>query len=188
MATVLEIIQGIQQAAANAYDGALNSDGEPLEAGLRREEGDPILDKRVMDGFGTTIKGNTLRINYHGEITMKEVYKGDFEGEVEQRLQDIASFLKKEYKKITGETVSLTKPKDSEVKILVQETSRVRSWVQAHQDFKIGGIPDEPELGNTVEERLDNSIKNWLGMGKDKFPGAKKPQNVSGKRDEEPRT
>ena len=94
MATVLEIVQGIQQAAANAYDGALDENGEPLKVGLRREEGHPILDKRVMDGFGVNFIGNILRIKYQGEVTLREVYKGDFEGEIAQRLQDISSFLK----------------------------------------------------------------------------------------------
>ena len=32
MATVYEIIQGLSQAAANAYDGALNEDGEAVES------------------------------------------------------------------------------------------------------------------------------------------------------------
>ena len=157
MASVLEIIQGIQQAASNAYDGALDEKGEPLKVGLMREEGHPILDKRVMDGFGVCFMGNTLRIKYQGEVTLREVYKGDFEGEIESRLQDIASFLKKEYKKITGNGLELKKVKDKEAEIILQSTSKVRSWVQAQQDFKIGGIPDEPELGTTVEERLDDS-------------------------------
>ena len=119
MATVLEIIQGIQQAAANAYDGALDENGEPLKVGLRREEGHPILDKRVMDGFGVNFNGNILRIKYQGEVTLREVYKGDFEGEIAQRLQDISSFLKKEYKKITGDGLTLTKVKDSEPEMIV---------------------------------------------------------------------
>lgn len=185
---VLEIIQGIQQAAANAYDGALDENGENLNTGLKREEGHPILDKRVMDGFGVVFHGNKLTIKYQGEITLREVYKGDFEGEISQRLQDIANFLKKEYKKITGNGLTLTKPKDSEPQILVQSMSRVRSWVQAQCDYKIGGIPDEPEIGHTVEERLNDTFKKFLGMGKDKFPNTKKPQNVTGKRDEEPKT
>ena len=33
MATVYEIVQGLSQAAANAYDGALDDKGEPLKAG-----------------------------------------------------------------------------------------------------------------------------------------------------------
>ena len=184
---VLEIIQGISQAAANAYDGAIDENGDPLKTGLMREEGHPILDKRVMDGFGVCFAGNILKIKYQGEVTLREIYKGDFEGEIAQRLQDIASFLKKEYKKITGNGLTLTKVKDKEPEMIVQSTSKVRSWVQAHQEFTIGGIPENPELGHTVEERLDDSIKKWLGMGKDKFPKTKKPENVSGKRDEEPR-
>ena len=179
---VLEIIQGIQQAAANAFDGALDENGEALKTGLRREEGNPILDKRVMDGFGVVFHGNMLTIKYQGEVTLREVYKG----EIVQRLQDISSFLKREYKKITGNGLTLTKSKDKEPHIIVQTTSKVRSWVQAQQEYKIGGIPDEPELGHTVEERLDDSIKKWLGLGKDKFPNTKKPENVSGKRDLEP--
>tara|TARA_R110000824_G_scaffold105824_1_gene250329 strand:- start:3103 stop:3675 length:573 start_codon:yes stop_codon:yes gene_type:complete len=183
---ILEIIQGIQQAASNAYDGALDENGEPLKAGLRREEGNPILDKRVMDGFKVSFAGNNVIIKYQSEITLREVYKGDFEGEIAQRLQDIASFLKKEYKKVTGNGLTLTKV-DKEPDILVQSTSRVRSICNATQKFKIGSIPDEPELGSTVEERVDTAFKNWLGMGKDQFPKTKTPQNVKGKRDEEPR-
>jgi hypothetical protein len=185
---ILEIIQGIQQAASNAYDGALDENGEPLKVGLMREEGHPILDTRVMDGFGVSFSGNKLRIKYQGEVTLREVYKGDYEGEIEQRLQDIASFLKKEYKRITGNGLDLTKVKDKEPQMIIQSTSKVRSWVQAQQDYKIGGIPDEPHLAHTVDGRLTDSIKKWIGYGKDKFPNTKKPENVSGKRDEEPRT
>ena len=59
-----------------------------------REEGHPILDKRVMDGFGVCFAGNKLIIKYQGEVTLREVYKGDYEGEIVSRLADIASFLK----------------------------------------------------------------------------------------------
>ena len=56
MATTLEIIQGIAQAAANGYDGAHDErfvpDGETKKIGLSREEGCPIIDSRVIDGFG----------------------------------------------------------------------------------------------------------------------------------------
>ena len=60
MATVYEIVQGLSQAAANAYDGALDENGEPLKAGLKREEGDPILDKRINDGFNIKFYGNMM--------------------------------------------------------------------------------------------------------------------------------
>ena len=183
---IIDIVNGLSQAAANAYDGALDEKGEPLKVGLKREEGNPILDKRVIDGFNVTISGNILTVKYQGEITLKDVYKGDFEAEMAQRLQDIISYLKKEYKKITGNSVTLTK-EDKEPDVLVQSLNHKRSWVQAHQGFKIGGIPDHPEMGDTVEKRLSTAMKNWIGFGKDKFPKTKKPENVKGKRDEEPR-
>ena len=58
MATVYEIVQALSQAAANAYDGAHDADGEAIKAGLKREEGNPLIDKRVMDGFGVKFHGN----------------------------------------------------------------------------------------------------------------------------------
>ena len=183
---ILDIINGISQAAANAYDGALDENGEPLKIGLRREEGDPILDKRIMDGFNVTLHGNELLLKYQGDIQLKEVHGGKFEGEIAQRLEDIVSYLKKEYKKVTGNSLTLTKA-EKEPNVFVQSLSRYRSLVQASQKFTIGGLPAEPELGQTVEERLNNSIKKWIGFGKDQFPNTKPPQNVKGKRDEEPK-
>jgi hypothetical protein len=162
--SIIDIVNGISQAAANAYDGALDSDGKPLKIGLTREEGDVILDKRVIDGFKASIAGNMLIIKYQGEIMLKDVYKGDFEGEIDQKMKDISSFLKKEYKKITGDSLTLTK--EGEADVLVQNLSQIRTIVNARQNFKIGGIPVEEELGKTAEERLSTAIKDWIGFGK----------------------
>ena len=71
---IIDIVNGISQAAANAYDGALDEKGEPIKTGLTREEGDPILDKRVMDGFSVTMSGNILILKYQGEIMLRDVY------------------------------------------------------------------------------------------------------------------
>ena len=85
-AEVLEIVRGISTVLANTYDGALDENGEPIKTGLRREEGDPILDKRIIDGFNGSIQGNNLIIKYHGEIHLKEVHGGKFEQEIAQRI------------------------------------------------------------------------------------------------------
>ena len=142
--TVLDVVRGLSQAAANAYDGAhmenYSPDGEVRTAGLQREEGDPIIDKRVIDGFGVKFMGPILCINYQTEVQLKEVYAAGFETEMEQRLADIVKYLKKEYKKVTGDTLTLTA--DGEMDAIVQNTSRVRSWVQASKWYKIGGIGD----------------------------------------------
>ena len=70
MATTMEIVRGISQVLANSYDGALDDKGEPIKVGLKREEGHPILDSRVMDGFKVTFHGSQLGISYHSEIKL----------------------------------------------------------------------------------------------------------------------
>jgi len=182
MATTLEIIRGISQAAANAYDGAhiegYSSDGKARTVGLKREEGDPITDKRVMDGFKVKFYGNKLCIKYHSEVQLKEVYGGSFESDTESMINDIAKFLKKEYKIITGDSLSLTP--DGEVDIIVQNTSRVRTWCQAHRFYNIGSISDVEEVrGESDKKRMDKDFKKFLDAGG--FQG-KRPQNDTRKK------
>ena len=73
MATTYEIVRGISQAMTRAYDGAHDENGEPVKIGLKREEGNPLIDKRVMDGFGVKFHGNRLMITYHAEIMLKDI-------------------------------------------------------------------------------------------------------------------
>jgi len=176
MATVYEIIQGINQAAANAYDGAhdesLQTDGKARSAGLERENGHYIHDRRVMDGFGVVFHGPILRIKYQAETRIKDVKDKGFENDVIRHLQDIVKFLKKEYKSITGDTLTLTKEGDHH--ILVQRMSNYRTDVQAHCDYRIGGLKDVGEVeAGSDEERLDKAYKDWLSLG----PKNKRPSN-----------
>ena len=167
----LEIIQGLAQAAANAYDGAHDErfvrDGEAKSVGLRREEGCPIMDKRVMDGFGVQFYGNMMCINYQSDIKLKEVYAGKFENEIGRMLNEIKKFLQKEYKKVTGNSVTLTA--EGEVDILVQSTSRVRSFVNAKQHYKIAALDSEP-IFSDKERKIDKNIRDFLAQSTDKRP------------------
>ena len=152
MATIYEIIQGLAQAAANSYDGALGEDYEPDKPGiLRREEGDALIDQRVMDGFNVKFYGNMMCLSYQSDIQLKEVYASGFESDTEQRIADIAGWLKKEYKKITGESVTLTT--DGEIDIRVENSSRVRTWVLAKQHYKVGGLEEASALRMTHERK-----------------------------------
>jgi len=163
MASIYEIVQGLAQAAANAHDGALNEDGEPIKAGLQREEGDALLDQRVMDGFNVKFYGNMMCLSYQSEVQLKEVYASGFETDVEQRLADISKWLKKEYKKITGDSVTLTK--EGEIDVLVQNSSRVRTWVQAKQHYKVGGLDKEMHLEAGSEDRVEKTWREFLDLG-----------------------
>ena len=165
MATVYEIIQGLAQAAANAYDGALGEDYEPANNGiLRREEGDALIDQRVMDGFNVKFYGDMMCLTYQSEVLLKEVYASGFEDEIEQRLSDIACWLMKEYKKITGKSVSLTDAGEADMR--VESTSRIRSWVTAKKHYKVGGLSSDMNDDNSGSTNvLEASWKTFLGQG-----------------------
>jgi len=160
MATTLEIIRGISQVVSNTYDGALDADGEPVKIGLKREEGDPILDKRVMDGFKVRFSGPMLIISYHAEVDISQVHGHTFESDVAQMIQDIANFLKKEYKKITGNKLSLTM--EGEPTAHLEYMSKIRCWVTANCSYKIGGLGDVAENGSSSEDQLKESIRTWI--------------------------
>ena len=177
MATTLEIVRGISQVMANSHDGALDDKGEPIKIGLKREEGDPILDSRVMDGFGVKFNGNKLIINYHSEIKLKEVYSNSFESDIESTINDVAKFLKKEYKVITGNSLSLSP--EGEVNIVVQSTSRVRVWAQAARTYTIGSLNEVEEIKAPSEDKMDVSFRKFLDAGG--FQG-KRPQNDTRKK------
>ena len=168
MATVLDIVRGISQAAANAYDGAHDEkysfDGEARKIGLKREEGDPIIDSRVIDGFGVRMSGPILTINYQSDIRLKDVYAGDIEADVEDMIENVAKFLKKEYKKITGDSLSLTP--EGEVDVLVQNTSRVRVFVLGKKNYRVGNLDGVMEVLEPSKDRLDKSIRDFLALGK----------------------
>lgn len=174
---VLEIIQGIAQAAANSYDGAHDErfvrDGEVKKVGLKREEGDILMDKRVMDGFKVFISGNELCIKYHSETHLDDIYSGSFEQDTEEMLDKIAAFLKKEFKAITKKSLTLTAIKEREFKPLVQYISRFRTWVQAQKWYKIGNLGNVEPVSGEPKEKLNESIRQWIDQ-REKFPGLNK--------------
>ena len=177
MATVYEIIQGLSQAAANAYDGALDESGEPIKAGLQREEGDPILDKRVMDGFSVKFYGNMMCLSYMSEVQLKEVYASGFEADVESRVAEVVSFLKKEYRKVQGESVTLTK--EGEIDVRVENSSRVRSWVTAKMHYRIGGLDETMEVSAGSDARPETQWEKFMSQGGWNGDGGKRPENDS---------
>jgi len=164
MATTLEIVRGISQVMANSHDGALDDNGEPIKVGLKREEGNPINDSRVMDGFSVSFYGPQMCIHYHAEIKLKDVHDKSFESDLEQMIKDVSSFIKKEYKKVTGSSLSLKPAGD--VDAIIQQTSRVRTWVQAKQYFDIGGVDADTEaVRGESKDSVDSKFKSFLDQG-----------------------
>jgi len=183
MATALEIVRGISQVMANSHDGAIDEDGDKIKIGLNREEGNPINDSRVIDGFGYTISGNRLRLSYHTNVKLTDVHDNNkFEGEMESMLNKVKNFITKEYKKVTGDALTLTK--DGEVKVLVQPISMVRTDANAVQHYKIGkmdGVVDAESRDRDADPHIKNfaaQVKKFMAIGKEAYPGVKKAKNV----------
>jgi len=170
---ILEIVQGLAQAASNAYDGAhienYSHDGKARKTGLMREQGIPLLDKRVIDGFKVKFYGDSMVINYQSDVRMCDLKENGFENEITRTINEVKKFLQKEYKAITGNSVSLTAK--GEPQVIVQSVSNVRTFVQAYQHYKIGGLQMDEILAPS-EDTVRDITKNFLKAAK-----AKRPQN-----------
>ena len=177
---MLEIIQGLAQAAACAYDGAhderFSTKDKALKTGLKREEGDLMLDQRVNDGFKVRFHGDQICIHYQSDVLLKDIYKGNFENEMSQMINEVKKYLQKEYKSITGNSVTLTKAGD--INIIAQSVSRVRSFVQASQYFNVSGLKMDPISGGSEGRTVDSAIRSFLDLKSNK-----KPKNVTRKKD-----
>ena len=177
--TTYEIIKALSQ-AASAYDGAHDEKGEPVKVGLKREEGNPILDSRCIDGFKVKFQGNMMILLYHTETLLKDIHDigiKKYEHEIEGYVKDIVSFIKKDYKNHIKGSVSLTQEGETEIRI--EPISRVRTGVRAVAKFKIGGIKEMDEMPGKRIERDDTKKHNELGG-----LGGKRPSNDSRKKDD----
>ena len=164
--STFEIVRGISQALANKHDGATDEKGKPVEIGLRREKPTPHTERRMMDGFDAKVSGRTLRLNYHSEISIKEVHKSTFEQEIIDVMESCLSYLKKEYKAATTNTLKVKKI-DEHV-INVSHMNSFRSWVQAYCLYELSGIEDnKEELADNWQDRLGKPFKDYVDLGKD---------------------
>ncbi len=136
---------------------------------MRREAGCPLVDSRVIDGFSVKFYGDSMIINYQSDIRMKELKNLKFENEIAATINDVKKFLQKEYKAITGNSVTLTKK--GECRVLVQQTSNVRTFIQAYQHYKVSGLSMDG-IGQPSEPNVRDITKKFLETAK-----AKRPQN-----------
>ena len=105
-------------------------------------------------------------INYQSDVMMRDLKDNGFENDIVRTINEVKKFLVKEYKTITGKSVSLTAK--GEPQIIIQTTSRVRTFVQAYQHYKVGGL----KIDEAQETSVRDITKKFLETAK-----AKRPQN-----------
>ena len=167
MATVMDIIQGLSQVAANSYDDMCKE----KETGLKRDQEVGIRDKRVIDGFKMRLhSGNKLCVMYTTEVLLSDVMqKEKYKDTLHQNVNDVVSFIKKEYKKVTGNGLALTEIKDMEPELEMMQTSRVRVEAKLTCHYEVGGL-EEFSKEDPHREKMHSKFKKWLEQSTDKRP------------------
>jgi hypothetical protein len=183
--SVEELVKGIKQAAANAYDGAKDKDGKALKTGLDRDN--ELLDPRTMrtiDGFTVKVCGpKQLCVTYHLQMMAKHklaALENKLEEEIEDRIQEIVAYLKKEFKNVTGSTLSLKMK--GKIQYEVEAVSMVRTNLKGMCNYEIT-TGEEVETEEKQTKELDKEVEKFLAVDKDKFPGVKKAQNDTRKKE-----
>jgi len=184
---IYEIVRGIGQAMSTAYDGPTYNEDNDNKIGLKREEGNPLVDKRIMDGFGVKVGGRTLTINYHTEVPLQYIHKmgpGKYEDEVEDMIEKCLAFIKKQFKAATGKTLS-AKEQKKELKngkkvknfdVLIQPVSRFRTSVTAHKCYDLTGIPEPEEYTSSI---IADYEKYHKSLFKNKKKAEEAPKRVA---------
>jgi hypothetical protein len=175
-----DIIKALSQ-AASVYDGAHDKDGNPIKIGLKREDGNPIIDSRCIDGFKVRFAANQMILNYQTECLLSDIHKmglEKYENEINGHIKDIINFIKKDYKNHAKGNVTLTQ--DGETQVVIDPVSRIRTVVRAVAKFKIGNIKDMDEAPGERPERKDIKSHNELGG-----LGGKRPSNDKRKKADE---
>jgi hypothetical protein len=172
MADLLEVIKGISQVMVQTYDGARDEKGEPIKVGLRREDVAPFTscECRLLDGFKARVTHHAdkdgsfpcLIMSYHSELKLQEAHSPKLGEDVESYIAEALKYLKKEFKKVTGKELSVEKYGD--VKMLVEETSKIRVFVTAQCHYKISGV-DMPKLENPSDVERSKKFQDWLSLG-----------------------
>jgi hypothetical protein len=186
--SVEELVRGIKQAAANAYDGASDKDGKPVKAGLEREM--DLIDPRTLrtiDGFTVKVcSSNTLCVTYHLQMMARHklaALENKLQEEIEERIKEIVAYLKKEFKNITGSTLNLKMK--GEVTYEVEAVSMVRTNLKGVCNYEISSVEDPREEKDSLRDDTEKETNKFLAVGKDKYTGVKKPQNDSRKKEKE---
>jgi hypothetical protein len=186
--SVEELVRGIKQAAANAYDGASDKDGKPVKAGLEREM--DLIDPRTLrtiDGFTVKVcSSNTLCVTYHLQMMARHklaALENKLQEEIEERIKEIVVYLKKEFKNITGSTLNLKMK--GEVTYEVEAVSMVRTNLKGVCNYEISSVEDPREEKDSLRDDTEKETNKFLAVGKDKYTGVKKPQNDSRKKEKE---
>jgi hypothetical protein len=164
----LQVLKDLSVAAGQLYDGAVDSNGEPVDLGLNRDSL-PSTNRKYIDAGKVRFAGDKIVVSYEAEITLKQVYKdgiSGFQNEMDDMIQRIVDGLKKNYRAQAGKSITLTAEGDG-AKVDVEYVSRYRTLVHAVRSYRVAGLSDVvAATGAEVNKReMADSYKKFLEMG-----------------------
>lgn len=98
------------------------------------------MEEKDVEGININFINNMMIVKYHFFCNTEELKKGKVKDEVETRFSSIVSGLKKHYKDIVGEAISLKKKGD--IDVLIQAGSLKRVFAIATCVYEIGEADD----------------------------------------------
>ena len=140
-------------------------DGADAEIGLKREDGDPILDSRVMDGFSARVHGNKLIVSYHSMMSPRDFHsKKDPAMALKQDLKDmfdnIEKFLKSEVSKLKVGSLRLSQVDEDNA--IIQYLNRGRYNCVAKRVYNILGTDAEGVASEEQRKHKEDVIKSFV--------------------------
>jgi len=170
--SIYEVVRGISEAIHNVHHGATDENGKLIEIGLKREE-QPILDQKVMDGFGVSMHGGLLMIRYSSHEPISNLHNKRFEREIERRIEDIKRHIQKEFEKHTGSSLRLKEA--GEIKILVESSNRMKAIIKAVMPFEVLNLKDK--IGIVGCKSCTDKLEEMDAYYKKLEKGKLKPKN-----------
>lgn len=158
--TLAEVMKVLRQIQAHSYDGALTFDGKPLKIGMMRENLDEFH-RRKIDAFSvSSAMPDVVRIKYTSQCRLEEIKENkNFEDEVFEVVGAIKNHLQKEYKRISGKSVSLSEAKKHPID--VQYMSKVNCFLSTCVEYKVaGGVGKDEDL--SLKPNINDTIKRFL--------------------------
>ena len=149
---------------------------QPKQAFFAAKRGDALIDQRVIDGFNVKFYGNLMCLTYQFRRATERSVRRRIRRRNRSTDHRYRRFPQKEYKKITGNSISLTE--EGEVDVFVQNSSRVRTWVQAKKHFKVGGLSEDMNDDNSGSTNpVEANWKSFLDQGGWNGKGGSRPDN-----------
>lgn len=139
--------------------------------GLKREEiGQGIQDRRIIDGFAVKFAGKTMRISYSSSRNIREMGE-DFQNEIDEMIERIASFIKKEFNDETGSKLNLKRISEEPfifvgVQGITEEDCRFTGYIDYEIKNKVSDEEADYEAKFTNAKHKSSKVKLNEGIKK----------------------